>query len=337
MKRIVGFGEILLRLGAPGHEPLLRSPTLEAAVGGAEANVCVALAALGVPATVVSVLPEGPVGDACCGELRRHGVDASAIRREPGRLGLYFMTRGAGLRASQVTYDRAGSAFALADPDRFDWSRLLTDASVLHLTGITLALGECSVRAARAAADAALARGAMLSFDCNFRPSLWRGRELEATALFGEFARRADVLFAGAPDGSLLFGVECDGSDGVARFEQLRSAAFAQCPRLCWLAGSARVAHGADRHDLTGYVVDRDRVHASRRLELTGIVDRIGGGDAFAAGVLYGLVQSLPAADTAEFAITLAALKHSVPGDFVACSSADVRIAMAAGERDVRR
>jgi 2-dehydro-3-deoxygluconokinase len=337
MKRVVGLGEILLRLGAPGHEPLLRSPALEAAVGGAETNVCIALAALDVPAGIVSVLPATPVGDACLGELRRHGVDTSAIRREPGRLGLYFMTRGAGLRASQVTYDRSGSAFALADPDRYDWSRLLADASVLHLTGITLALGERCVRAARAAAEAAAARGVLLSFDCNFRPSLWHGREVEASALFAEFTRRAEVLFAGAADGKLAFDVDCEASDAVASYERLCAAAFAACPRLRWLAGSARVVHNADRHDLTGYVADRERVHASRRIELSGMVDRIGSGDAFAAGVLYGSVQSLAPAETAGFAITLAALKHSVPGDFVACRAADVRAAMTGGGRDVRR
>jgi 2-dehydro-3-deoxygluconokinase len=337
MKRVVGFGEILLRLAAPGFEPLLRSPSLDAAVGGAEGNVCVALAALGMPAALVSVLPDTPVGDACLQELRRHGVDTKYIRREPGRLGLYFMTRGAGLRASQITYDRAGSAFAVADPHAYDWPSLLADAAVLHLSGITLALGERCEQAARAAANAALARGVRISFDCNYRPSLWQGRESHAAALFVEFARHADILFAGPGDAPLLFGVECEATDDAARFERLRAIACGKNPRLQLLAGTARAAHGADRHDLAGYVADRDRVYASRRLELTGIVDRIGSGDAFAAGVLYCLAQSLPPAEIAEFAVTLAALKHSLPGDFVACAAADVRAAMQAGGRDVRR
>jgi 2-dehydro-3-deoxygluconokinase len=164
-----------------------------------------------------------------------------------------------------------------------------------------------------------------------------QGREAHAASLFAEFAQRAEVLFASARDAPLLFGVDCEAANDLGRFDRLRTLACAASPRLRLLAGAARVAHAADRHDLTGYVADRDRVHASRCLALSGIVDRIGSGDAFAAGVLYGLLQSLAPAEIAEFAVTLAGLKHTMPGDFIACSAADVRAAMQSGGRDVRR
>jgi len=337
MKRIVCLGEVLLRLGAPGHEPLLRSPRFETSIGGAEANVAIALANLGLDTALVSTLPANPLGDACLGELRRHGVDTSGIARSPGRLGLYFLTHGAMLRASTVVYDRDGSAFAEATPSRYDWSRLLEGAAWLHVTGITLALGPRCEQAVAAAVQTAVANGVQVSFDCNFRPSLWAGRESDARRLLAATARQADLVFANSADGEFIFGLDTKAQPGTERLRALAAGLSAECPRLHWLAGTNRVVHGTGHHELSGFLVDRGSVVESDTLALDGIVDRIGAGDAYAAGVLYGLSQAMAPQPCVAFATTLAALKHSVPGDFSGLQVEEVRAAMGPRARDVRR
>jgi 2-dehydro-3-deoxygluconokinase len=337
MKRIVGFGEMLLRLGARGHEPLLHGTALEAGFGGAEANVAWALAGLGLEASMVTVLPDNPLGDACAGELRRHGVGTTGVIRQTGRMGLYFLTRGATLRPAQVVYDRAGSAFALADPQLHDWSSQLTGAGWLHVSGITPALSSAAEHAVVAALDAAGKLGVAVSFDCNYRPSLWHGREREAVRVLRDLASRSRLLFASRHDVELLFAVDCTKVSTADGLERAASAAFAACPELELLATTDRVVHGPDHHDLTGYLADRKGVTTSRTVSLQPIVDRIGAGDAYAAGILYGLSRQFDRARTVEFAITLAALKHGVPGDFIIMSADDVASAMTPGARDVRR
>jgi 2-dehydro-3-deoxygluconokinase len=337
MQRVVCFGEMMLRLSAPGCEPLLRSPSLEANFGGAEANVAVALAGLGLSTSMVTVLPDNPIGDACVGELRRHGVDVQDLIRQPGRMGLYFLTRGALLRPAEVIYDRAGSAFAAADPGAYDWRSLLSEADWLHVSGITAALGEASEQALRAATATANELGVAISFDCNYRPSLWGGREQQAARVLRELAGRAQLLLGNLHDARLLFDIDTAGKEPAEAFRVASAAAFAACPGLKFMAATDRVVHGADHHDLTAHFADRDGVASTRTLPLAQLVDRIGGGDAFAAGVIYGVTQRLGRARIAEFAVTLAALKHGIPGDFIVARAADVWSAIEGGQRDVRR
>jgi 2-dehydro-3-deoxygluconokinase len=338
MARIVCFGEMLLRLGAPGHEPLLRSPVLEASFGGAEANVALAAAGLGLHASMVTVLPDNPIGDACVGELRRHGVGIEGVVRQPGRMGLYFLTRGALLRPAEVTYDRAGSAFAAADPGMYDWRSLLSGADWLHVSGITAALGEPATRALLAVTETANELGVAVSFDCNYRPSLWRGRERQAASVLRELAGRARLLFANAHDASLLFDVGSTAAKEPAEaLSAAATAAFAACAGLAFVASTNRVVRGPDQHDLIGHVADRHGAASSRSLAVERVVDRIGSGDAYAAGVIYGISQGFERARIAEFAVTLAALKHGMPGDFILARADDVWMAMEGGQRDVRR
>src|SRR5687768_6131452 len=181
--RIVCFGELLLRLGAPGRQVLLQSPQFEVFVGGAEANVAVSLARFGHDSAQVGVYPDNALGAAAAGELRRHGVDTRALRTGPGRMGLYFLTPGAVHRPSEVLYDRAGSAFALADPAAYDWPALLAGADWLHLSGVTPALGERAAAAAIAAAREARRLGVKVSFDGNYRPKLWEAWNGDAPGL----------------------------------------------------------------------------------------------------------------------------------------------------------
>ena len=236
------------------------SPALEANFGGAEGNVAVALAGLGLDTCMVTVLPDNPIGDACLRELRRHGVGVDAVDRQPGRMGLYFLARGALLRPTEVVYDRLGSAFASADPRTYDWRSLLSGAAWLHVSGISAALGDRSARSLLAAMDAANELNVMVSFDCNFRPSLWREREREAGRVLRELAARAQLLLASLHDAKLLFDIDTTGMEAREAFRTASAAAFAACSGLQFMAATDRVVHGPDHHDLTGHLADRNGV-----------------------------------------------------------------------------
>src|SRR5690606_32987266 len=204
--RVVCFGELLLRLSAPGREKLLQSPQLEVRVGGAEANVGVSLARFGHRVDMVSTVADNALGEAVVGELRRHGVGTSAVRHVPGRMGLYFLAPGAIHRPAEVLYDRAGSAFALAAADSSDWNALRARADWLHLSGVSPALVANAAAAALAAARAARAAGAKVSFDGNFRPKLGEAWQGVAAAILRELMAEADVLFADHRDMGVVLG-----------------------------------------------------------------------------------------------------------------------------------
>lgn len=339
-QRVVCFGEILLRLSAPGRERLLQSPSLQVHVGGAEANVAVSLARFGHTATMASVLPDNALGIAARAELRKHGVATDHIAMTAGRMGSYFYTTGAGHRPSEVLYDRADSAFARAGTDTLDWPELLADARLLHLSGITPALGLASSDAALAAARSARTVGAMVSFDGNYRAKLWAcwdGNPRDSLrALLGE----ADIAFADHRDIALVLGdvAGIDASDPRQRFDATARAAFAALPHLQRIATTVRVQDSVDHHRLGAMLASRDgQLHVLEEIALGGIVDRIGTGDAFAAGVLHGVLVGMDDAASLAFGRAAACLKHYVPGDFNLVSVDEV-MAQVNGERlDVRR
>ncbi len=337
MKKVVCFGEVLLRLGAEGKEPLFRSATLRADFCGAEANVAVSLAHFGLESALVSVLPDNAVGDAGLGELRRHGVDTVGVKRSAGRMGLYFLSPGALLRPAQVTYDRANSAFAHAPASSYDWSTLLAGAGWLHVSGITPALSKTAEESLLAATETAGKLGVPISFDCNYRPALWRGREKDAPGVLRALVERATLVFGGVRDVAHLFGVDHISDEPEAAFQKGASVFFAKCPTLKYLAATHRVVHGAEHNDLTAFLADRSGSSKSRPLTLNPIVDRIGSGDAFAAGVLYGLCQNFDRQRTVDFALAAAALKHSLPGDFNLSSAEQVFQLLQSANRDVGR
>ena len=337
MNRIVCFGEMLLRLGAPGQEPLLRSPLLEVSTGGAEANVARAVAGFGLHSKMVTALPDGPLGDACVGDLRRHGVDTSGVGRRPGRMGLYFLTRGALLRPPHVTYDRSGSVFATTAPDSYDWPALLKGAGWLHVSGITPALSETLAREVDDALDAAEALGVAVSFDCNFRPSLWRGREREAGAILRSIARRATLLFAGVQDVRLLYGEDFSSLPASSGFALAAKVLFGDSSALRHVAATARIAHSVQRHEIAGLIADRNETATSRVFNLDSIVDRIGSGDAYAAGTLHALCTGLELEQVVEFAAASCALKHGLPGDCSVVSTEEVWDVVRSHDRDVVR
>lgn len=337
MSTFVCFGEMLLRIGGVGAEPLLRTPALAGYVGGAEANVAIALASLGQRVAMVTTLPDHALGDACVRELRARGVDVSRMRREPGRLGLYYLQPPATLRPAQVIYDRSGSAFALADPAAYDWASALHGADWLHVSGITPALGDRAARALEAALDAAAAAGTRISFDCNFRPTLWQGREAQARTVLAAIARRAHVLFGGARDVASLFARDFTSHPGAEAFALAAGVAFAECPQARLVATTSRRAHSIDHQELEALVADRDGVSTSRTFDLRPIVDRIGGGDAFAAGVLHACAEGLSRDAIAEFGGAAGALKHGLPGDFSDLGADAVHRLLQVGGLDVQR
>ncbi|WP_311238066.1 MULTISPECIES: sugar kinase [unclassified Xanthomonas] len=336
--RILCFGELLLRLGAPGHELLLQQPRLDVHCGGAEANVGVSLAHFGHDVAMVSTVADNPLGASVLGELRRHDVDTRHVRRVDGRMGLYFLTTGAIHRPSEVVYDRADSAFALASADAYDWPRLLEGAQWLHLSGVSPALGADVAQATLAAARAARAAGVKVSFDGNYRPKLWQRWQGDARGILHQLFDCADVVFADYRDIGVVLGGEFPQDTLEARVEAAAQQAFAAFPQLQLMACTQRVAHNVDHHSLGAMLVPREgAVARAPSEELTPIIDRIGGGDAFAAGVLHGLIEGWSLDDTVRFGLAAGCLKHSIPGDFNPLSVADVQACVGDARFDVKR
>jgi 2-dehydro-3-deoxygluconokinase len=335
MGRVVAFGELLLRLTAPGRELLLQNGRLDVHVGGAEANVAVGLARLGHETAMVSRVPDNALGDAASGHLRRWGVDTAQVAAGPGRMGLYFLSPGASVRPSDIVYDREGSAFALAGADDFDWDRALDGADLLHLSGVTPALGRASADAALAALEAARRKGITISFDGNYRAQLWQRRQLDPAPILNGLVGQADILFGNHRDISLLLGRDFSG-EGAARRREAAEAAFAAFPQLRLIASTARHVTDADTHRIATRIDGRDGAAQTDETVVPGIVDRIGAGDAFAAGILHGMRKGFDLDATVHAGLALACLKHSLPGDASLFTQRDIE-AFLAGERDVRR
>jgi len=320
MTRVVAFGELLLRLSPPGEQRLFESPELHTFFGGAEANVAVALTHLGVEADYVTRLPEGPIGDAALDALRREGVGTGSILRGGGgsRLGLYFVEPGADLRTMRVVYDRTGSAFAQIDPGAIDWTRVLAGAGWFHSTGITPALGDGPAAALARAIACARAEHVPVSLDLNYREALWRGRD--PRGLVEPLARQADILIGNREAVRALLGVEAPADAlGPLLAERYGSRTVAITERE--ILGAREHAWSATLYDAATRTLARSRRHVVR------VVDRVGGGDSFAAGLIAALLdqEALPPAAALEFAVAAGALKLAVPGDFGRATAEEVQ------------
>jgi 2-dehydro-3-deoxygluconokinase len=328
---------MLFRLNAPGRELLFQSPRLDVYVGGAEANVAVSLAQFGHDASVVTVVPDSVLGAHCIGELRRFGVRTEHVYVRPGRLGIYFMTSGAGHRPSEIAYDRAGSVFAANAADVIDWNQALSGASWLHLSGITPALGAHCAETALRAARKARERGLSVSFDCNYRAKLWEAWCGDAPHFLRGLADQADLLFADERAIALILGLTLPDLAPADRFQHAANRAFDAFPHLQRLATMVRVEHSVDHHEISAQQMTRQGFTTTRAYSLENIVDRIGTGDAFAAGILHGWLSGLDEQATLDFALAAASLKHSIPGDFNRTSVAQVDELLAGRGFAVRR
>jgi 2-dehydro-3-deoxygluconokinase len=335
MGKFVAFGEVMLRLSPPGRELLLQTPKFDVWVAGAEANVASGLARLGHDTAMASMVPDNDLGRAAISGLRANGVDCSRVQFGGNRVGLYFATNGAGMRATEVIYDRAGSSFAEAPAEAWDWDTLLAGADRLHLSGITPALGPGPARAAIAAAEAATARGVAVSFDGNYRARLWERWDGDPRGILSQIVAHADILFGNHRDIALLLGKDF-GGDGEDRRRISAEAAFAAFPKLQLIASTARHLEDVDRHRLSARIDARHGHAQTEEVALSGIVDRIGAGDAFAAGVLHALRLGQDIDAAAKTGLALTCLKHSLPGDASLFGARDVE-AFLKGGFDVRR
>ena len=308
------FGELLLRLTPPGRRLLATADALEVTVGGAEANVAVALAALGNAVRFAGLVSDNSLGDRVLAHLRGAGVDTRWLARAPGRMGVYFMEAGAGPRPSSITYDRAGSAFVESAPDAIDFAGALEGARLLHTGGITPALGPKGVILAKAAQQAAKAARVPICFDGNYRGALWSAWEADPGVILRELVADATILIGNHRDISLLLGREFSG-DGEDRRREAAEAAFAEFPSLQLIASTARHLVTADHHRIAARVDSRAGSHQTAEIDVAGIVDRIGTGDAFAAGVVDRWLVGSDERSMAESGLALTALKHTLPGD----------------------
>jgi 2-dehydro-3-deoxygluconokinase len=326
--KTVTFGEIMLRLSPPGPERFFQSPTLSATFGGGEANVAVSLAHFGLESHYVTRVPDNPIGEAAVRALRSEGVLTRFVQRGGNRLGIYFAEAGASQRASLVVYDRADSAIAGVKLGEIAWSDVLAGAAWFHVTGITPALGTGVAAATNEAVEAARAAGVRVSLDLNYRAKLWT--RARAREVMRPLAARADVLIANEEDIQASLGIEVPDSDVTAgRFDVAAYRAAAE--RIASEFGVKQVAItlreslSASRNGWSAVLYDTAcrEFFESQRYDVA-IVDRIGGGDSFAAGLIYAMATGRAPAAALRFAVAASALKQTIPGDFNRVSVAEV-------------
>jgi 2-dehydro-3-deoxygluconokinase len=337
---VASFGEVMLRLSPPGFERFLQTPQFGATFGGGEANVTVSLAQFGARSRFITVLPEAnPIAAELVSQLRSFGVDTSAIRFTPGRIGVYFVEAGANQRPSRVVYDRSGSCIALAGPNVIDWNSALEGADWFHITGISPAISESAADLSIAALQAARKAGIMTSCDLNFRKNLWKWGK-QASEVMPQLIRLTDVCIANEEDCQKSLGISTGSDDehniesGTLDREKYRALAekvLEAYPDLKSIAITLRESKSASHNGWSACLHTGKEFLLSRHYEITHIVDRVGGGDSFAGGLIYGMVTGKQPADALEFAVAASALKHSIPGDFNRVSTAEVQSLISGG------
>lgn len=319
-KKVVTFGEIMMRLCPPGHQRFVQARAFDVTYGGGEANVAVSLANYGQDVDYITRLPNNELGEACLQYLRQYGVGTSKIVRGGDRLGIYFLETGAAQRGSKVVYDRANSALATIKPGMIDWQAALADADWFHWTGITPAISEGAAQVCLEAARTAREMGLTVSCDLNYRANLWKwGRK--ASEVMPELVAQCHVAVGNEEDADKVFGIRAEGSDVTQG--RLVEASYRQVAKQLherfgfkYVAITLRESLSASANGWAGMLYDGCEHYVSRRYEINPIVDRVGGGDSFSGGLIYGLLSGLPPQQCIEFAVAASCLKHSIPGDF---------------------
>ncbi|MBQ9741435.1 MAG: sugar kinase [Kiritimatiellae bacterium] len=332
MARIITFGEIMLRLKSPALERFFQSPSLEATFGGGEANVAVSLANYGMDAAFVTALPNNAIGEACRRDVRSFGVDVSNIKMTDGRMGIYFLETGSNQRPSKVVYDRADSAIAIAPIDLFDWEKIFEGADWFHISGIAPAISASAAELSLAACKAAQKCGVTVSCDLNYRKNLWKYGK-EAKEVMSEIAKYIDVAIANEEDFQKSLGITASsdvesGSLDRNVYEGIAKKAMELYPNLKRVAITLRESKSADRNDWAACIYDGKEFYVSRKYEITDIVDRVGGGDSFSGGLIYGLLTYEKQSDALEYAVAASCLKHTISGDYNRVTVAEVTALM---------
>lgn len=326
--RYLTFGEIMLRLRAPEHERFFQSNRMEATFGGGEANVAASLANYGEEVSFLTILPQNIVGDGCIQELRRFGIDTGRIQRGQGRMGIYLLEAGANQLPSKVVYDREYSSFAVAKPGDICWEAAFKEIEWFHITGITPAISEGAMELSMEAVKEAKKRGITVSCDLNYRKNLWKYGK-KASEVMRELVRYVDVAIANEEDvqKSLEITEDVDvesGSLDREKYKALGNKVLAEYPNMKMIAITLRESHSADWNGWAACLNDRESFYVSKKYEIRDIIDRVGGGDSFAGGLLYGLNHYRDRQSALEFAAAASCLKHSVIGDFNRVGIADV-------------
>ena len=318
-KKVVTFGEIMLRLQTYNHERFIQMRGLEATFGGGEANVAVSCANYGLNACFVTKLPENPIGDACIAELRKHNVCTKRIARGGERVGIYYCEKGASQRPSNVVYDRAHSSIATADKSDFNWDEIFDGADWFHFTGITPALGDGIAEICLEACKAAKAKNVTISCDLNFRKKLWTSEK--AGKVMGELMKYVDVCIANEEDAEKVFGIHAANTDvtgGKISDEGYKDVARQLVDRFGFshVAITLRESISASENDWSALLYDAktDSFFKSKKYHMM-IVDRVGGGDSFGGGLIYSMLQGFDGQKAIEFAVAASCLKHTIEGD----------------------
>ena len=342
MKKYITFGEIMLRLKPLNWEKFFQSPLLEATFGGGEANVAVGLARFGLNVAYVSVIPNNLIGDACIGELRKQGIDTSLIMRKGNRLGIYFLEAGANQRSSKVIYDRSHSAIAEAKPGDISWDKIFNEVSWFHISGITLAISlsvsELSLEAVKKARE----KGITISCDLNFRKNLWKYGK-SAPEVMGELVKYADIVIGNEEDCQKSLGIKVDvdvesGRLQTEKYRELTDKVLDLYPNIKKIAITLRESHSASYNGWLAVLNNREEFLVSKKYEIHNIIDRVGGGDTFAAGLIYGFNNLHSDREALEFAVAASCLMHSISGDLPLLSVEEVRsIAEGTGSGRVQR
>ena len=330
MKKVVTFGEIMLRLAPPGFQRFTQAHSFEALYGGGEANVAVSLANYGESAEFVTRLPQNELGDACVASLRSYGVRTDHIVRGGDRLGIYFLEAGAAQRGSKVIYDRAGSSFATIQPGMVDWPAVFEGADWFHWTGITPAVSQGAAEACREAIQAARQLSLTVSCDMNYRAKLWKWGK-SAGEVMAELVAACDVAIGNEEDADKVFGIKAPEADVIAgkvaagHYRFVCEELVARFPNLKTVAITLRGSLSASHNTWSGVLLDKGHFFTAPTYDIVPIVDRVGGGDAFMGGLIYGL-RKFPADPqrALHFAVAASCLKHTVGGDFNAVSLAEV-------------
>ena len=320
MKKFITFGEIMLRLRSPDHERFFQSPIFEATFGGSEANVAIGLARFGLKSYFISILPDNDIGDAAVNELRKYGVDVSLIKRKKGRLGIYFLESGANQRPSRVIYDRKYSSFYNIEENDIKWSDIFSEDTWFHISGITPAISQNLAEETLRAIDIAKRKGAVVSCDLNYRKKLW-DYGISSIEIMTKIVSRIDYVIANEEDVQMTLGIDVNGIDIEGermekdRYRKLTDIVLDKFRNLKKIAITIRESFSADYSGWSSVLNNRNDFYISKRYNIRDIVDRVGAGDTFAAGLIYGLNNFKKDNETLEFATAASCLKHSIPGD----------------------
>ncbi|KAA8481430.1 2-dehydro-3-deoxygluconokinase [Arcticibacter tournemirensis] len=316
-KKVVTLGEIMMRLSTPGFERFVQSDSFDVTYGGGEANVAVAVTNYGLNGVFVTKVPDNALGQAAINHIRRYGVDTQHIARGGKRLGIYFLETGASMRASQVIYDRADASIADVDVSEFDFDKIFEGADWFHTTGITPALSDKAAALTEAALKAAKAKGITTSIDLNYRKKLWSKEK--AREVMTKLCQYVDVCIGNEEDAETTLGFKSAGTDitkgelNLAGYKDV----FQQMKEkfgFKYIASTLRESHSASDNGWSALVYDGNEFYHTKQYEVR-IVDRVGSGDSFASGFIYGLVSGMPMGEAAEFGVGASALKHTIPGD----------------------